>query len=83
MIAPVCVRCNKEMTCHKNGQAVVNGSGLWHGDTFKCPDCNRLVVVNFGREPIREGYEPDFTTVLRNEAYYGPVIDLREKQETP
>ena len=82
MMAPVCGKCHVEMNCEKNGVAVVSGEGLYHGDRYKCLDCGIEIVTGFGRQPIREGWEPDFGAVLANEACYGPVIDIREKQET-
>ena len=75
---PVCYACRVEMRCHKNGQAVVNGGSLWHGDVYRCPLCGVQVVVGFGREPISEEWRPDYGATVANEAQYGPVLDVGE-----
>lgn len=76
---PVCVNCSVEMRCHKNGQPVVSGNGLYHGDVYECPDCKFRVVSGFSSLPIREGWEPDFREVVEAERMAaGSVLTLVE-----
>lgn len=57
---PVCVKCEREMRCEKNGIRV-GGKEVptWvrYGDKFKCPSCGFEIVVGFGeaREELRHG----------------------------
>ena len=47
---PFCIQCKKEMMCEKNGVVVHWGNGhCFRGDKWKCPTCNREVVVGFGK----------------------------------
>ncbi len=48
MPRPVCVKCQKEMSCQKNDFIVSNESVLYNGDKYKCPTCEYEVVVGFG-----------------------------------
>ena len=59
MMVPVCVSCATQMRCAKNGYVVeFEGSEQQHsGDMYYCPDCGLKVVVDFGREPLVEGWD--------------------------
>jgi hypothetical protein len=67
---PVCVACQIEMRCEKNGVGIVEmihvdgGSAepyrLWSADRWRCPGCGQQMVVGYGREPMAEQYQPDF-----------------------
>lgn len=78
MMGPVCVSCAVEMRCHRNGQAVLTLGGLWHGDQWRCPECGGEVIVGFGQEPVCVRADPSFRAVLASEAYFGPVVTLKE-----
>lgn len=34
---------------------------LWTGDKWRCEGCGAEIVSGFGREPIAEHYQPDFS----------------------
>lgn len=78
-MSPICIKCSVMMRCHKNGQAVViNGCRLYHGDTYKCPECGIEVVAGFGPQPIREDWMPDWGTVVANEKNFGIVLQVED-----
>jgi hypothetical protein len=62
----VCVECRVEMRCSKTGDRVQElddrggGYKVWSCDRFQCPVCLREVLVNFGRAPIAEHYQPEY-----------------------
>ena len=62
----VCVRCALEMRACKTGDVVeeLDSSGapykVWSCDRFECPSCLLQVLVNFGRQPIAEHYQPSY-----------------------
>jgi hypothetical protein len=71
MIAPVCVKCGREMRCEKNGQLVndpaVDGfpATYWAGDKFRCPECGCEIVTGFSKN----GHSAeDMTAMGRNVA---------------
>jgi hypothetical protein len=33
---------------------------LWMGDQWTCPDCNAVIIVGTGRDPVRVQHEPNF-----------------------
>ena len=78
MPEPICMVCKVSMRCHKNGQAVVNGSGLWHGDAWKCASCGATVVLGFGRTPLLEPHDPRWKSALAAEETYGTVLTVEE-----
>jgi hypothetical protein len=78
MPEPICMKCKESMRCYKNGQAVVNGSGLWHGDAWKCSSCGAIVVLGFGRHPIAEPHDPNFQLHVQADAQYGTVITVED-----
>lgn len=49
---PVCVLCQVEMRCSKNGRVVKSEShgevGYFRGDEYACPKCGLRVIVGFG-----------------------------------
>lgn len=49
---PVCVLCQVEMRCSKNGRIVKSEShgevGYFRGDEYACPKCGVRVIVGFG-----------------------------------
>jgi hypothetical protein len=75
---PICFTCAKEMRCFKNGQAVMTSMGLYHGDTYQCPSCHAMVVVDFGREPICQPHGPEFEKMVASEHQHGVVLMLED-----
>jgi hypothetical protein len=54
MLRPICVECQTEYRCKKNGVAVYIGSEMFYdADLYECPNCNRNIVTGFGSEPYR------------------------------
>jgi len=54
MLRPVCVRCNREMTCTENGAMVRTCPGVAvSGDMYSCPSCGAQVVVGFAHQPVQ------------------------------
>lgn len=51
-VRPVCVCCNCEMRCEKNGAFVhlVNSDAYLSGDTYECPACGIQIVSGLARE---------------------------------
>ena len=55
-IAPVCVGCNQEMVCSKNGKIVHDpkvgdfAETYWIGDEYECPVCHNIIVVGFAQK---------------------------------
>jgi hypothetical protein len=51
--APVCVNCNQEMVCSKNGKVIHDpkvgdwAETYWVGDEYECPICHNTIVVGF------------------------------------
>ena len=33
---------------------------LWMGDEWTCPDCNAVIIVGTGHDPVSVHHEPDF-----------------------
>lgn len=50
---PVCIPCEKEYICDKNGVLVRAGHSHYYvGDRWKCPSCKHLLVSGYGDTPI-------------------------------
>lgn len=71
--SPICVNCNQEMQCERNGRIVHDPkvgdfpATYWVGDEFKCPLCQHSIVVGFARK--------DFTAEeLKNEKEYKRAV---------
>lgn len=77
-MAPICFDCCVEMVCHKNGQAFTTGAGLFHGDVFRCPTCDFMVITGFGREPMTQEWQPDYQATLAYEEAHGGIIAVVE-----
>lgn len=46
---PVCVDCNVEMHCKRNGAIVrANFQHYYSGDMYRCPVCNKRIIAGFG-----------------------------------
>lgn len=76
MPGPICGICGVAMHCHRNGRAVIflvdgEPDSLWHGDEFRCPQCDTSVVVGFGRTAIAESWQPEFHLAVAAEERYG------------
>jgi len=42
----ICVECQKEMICDKNGVGANFGHGhVYPGDRFKCPECGKMILA--------------------------------------
>ena len=53
---PVCCGCCREMQCERNGVVVKCCEDHYYsGDKFHCKECNRSVIVGFGRSYTKEG----------------------------
>jgi hypothetical protein len=67
----VCADCRVEMRAHKTGDVVeeLQSDGepykVWSCDRFKCPRCESEVLVNFGRQPIAEHWQPGYGNTQR------------------
>jgi len=51
---PICVSCQVEYQCHKNGFVVGEAEDaagfpitMWRGDCYKCPGCDHKMVIGF------------------------------------
>lgn len=60
---PVCVPCQKEMKCSKNGRIVHESAhdafGYRHGDEYTCPSCGHKIISGFGLKPIHRDQVTD------------------------
>jgi len=59
---PVCVNCDVEMLCQKNGVRVAPEAVPHHkrsGDQFTCPRCGATVVASLGEAYTDNNSEPD------------------------
>ena len=46
----VCIKCQKEMSCHKTGVGINYGNGhVYPGDIYKCKECEFEMIVSEGR----------------------------------
>lgn len=59
----VCIGCEVELRCEKNGVTVAElfqGNSkiykLWSADIWECPRCGGKVVAGFAQEPFREHF---------------------------
>lgn len=53
----ICVKCRREMHCHKNGVGADFGHGhVYAGDEFRCPICGYIVLAT-NHAP---GYDPKY-----------------------
>jgi hypothetical protein len=58
-MAPFCIKCNKEMSCQKNGVVLHFGGGhCYIGDKFKCTVCDYEIVNGMGASY----HDPDLAT---------------------
>ena len=61
-----CVACGAFMRCSKTGMIVEELDSqegpykIWSCDEFACPHCGTKVVLNFGRGPIAEQWQPEY-----------------------
>lgn len=39
---------------------------IWHGDRWRCPGCEAIIIVGVGREPVREHYQDGFAAMRRD-----------------
>lgn len=67
----VCVKCEVEFRCEKNGVKVAEMFNhntrvykVWNTDKWKCPICRVEVIAGFGQEPIMEHFEGDIDKFL-------------------
>jgi len=77
----VCVKCEQELECEKNGVVVVEMMHqnteiykLWEADLWKCGKCKVEVVLGFGNQPYMEHYEGDIQATLQKLVDDGRVI---------
>lgn len=55
----ICVGCQTEMRCDKNGVGANFGAGhVYPADRFKCPECGAMVLITVSN-PI---YDPGLNT---------------------
>ena len=74
MPKPICVMCQREYKCEKNGVRALEHFSeedeaiykIWSSDKWKCPSCGHEILYGFGLEPIAEHYQDDFTAKLFN-----------------
>ena len=88
---PVCVSCNTEMRCHKNGVGVLDMAHgcvyqIWEADNYRCPCCGIEVVMGFAQRGL-ERWEAPFESSLNRHTAAGTLIrnysegEIREKAE--
>lgn len=71
MHRPVCVKCEIEYRCSRNGVEVVdfNANGeyaYWNADEFECPGCQTRIIVGFGDSPMARHFEEGFKEEVAN-----------------
>lgn len=82
MPRPVCVTCQREMRCNKNGRILEMISGgepyqLWSGDEYKCPTCGLAVIARYGSNPIVEAFDWDgYQRYLNYELEHKNVVSI-------
>jgi hypothetical protein len=85
---PICVECELEMRCAKNGCTVEEMADfgsyrLVSGDLYECPNCNVSVVVGRALTPLAEHFQGDYSH--RKATADRPIVrawtSLREMQE--
>lgn len=82
----VCVKCEVEFKCEKNGVKVAEMFNknqavykVWNADKWKCPMCGMEVVAGFANQPMMEHFEGDinkFLTEVKNRG--GEIIHDKE-----
>jgi transposase-like protein len=58
---PICVKCEIQMRCAKNGFLVApkfNPRHQYNGDLYRCPECGQEVAVDFGT-PFESTFKPN------------------------
>jgi hypothetical protein len=67
----VCVKCEVEFQCEKNGVKVIelmnhNQSPykIWDTDKWKCPICGIEVIAGFAQAPLMEHYQEGFNNYI-------------------
>jgi len=75
---PICCKCNKQMTCYKNGVTAVEKAGnrdykAWSTDKYKCDICGAEVLTGFGNYPMMtdcdENFQ-EFVEMKKKKEYY-------------
>lgn len=66
---PICVKCQIEMRCKKNGtiavpMAIHGPISLRRCDMFACPECGTEVLTSFAPQPELSSFEPSFQSRL-------------------
>ena len=93
----MCVKCQREFTRVKCGQAVIDMFSsppqpykLWMADRWKCQSCGVEIIVDFGSKEIAAHYEEAFASFLasfrdavRNYEYGVPAIPPPPNSEQP
>jgi hypothetical protein len=80
----ICVKCEIEFRCEKNGVHVhelmredTAVYKIWDADLWKCPGCGILIVSGFGQEPVAEHFETEqMQAVLASEKLCSTVVIL-------
>lgn len=87
MPAVVCVACLKFLRVKRNGVTVEEGMPtrqpdgsdvwgpykLWAADLYECEGCGVQIVTGFGRRPLAEHYEPNYTAARAAHSPIGRV----------
>lgn len=63
----VCADCGIEMRAAKTGEfaeeLMSDGAPykVWSCDRFECPRCRSAVLVNFGKQPVAEHFQAEYS----------------------
>ena len=68
----VCVKCEVELKCEKNGVRVAEMFQqntkiykLWDTDMWKCPICGYLIIAGFAPYPFAEHYKDNCEEIVQ------------------
>lgn len=82
MPRPVCVKCQLEFRCVKNGVSAVFMSGnppqpyqIFDSDKWQCPKCGFEILSGFGREALSDNWMTNFQLYLEKE----PKLEVFER----
>ena len=66
---PVCVKCQTEMRCEKNGVGCLDMASfgpyeLWDSDLYKCPKCGVEILTGFGDLAVSVHHKENFQQLV-------------------